>query len=324
MKKIILKKFGSSDELTLADVTLPELKDDEVEISLKASGVNFADIKIRRGYYANNPNAKSTFGSEASGIVTKTGRDAHKFAVGEKVFVITHLGGCYAEQIHVPEYCVFRLPVFMSFEEGAAFCNVAQTAYHVLRNVLRVSAGDAVLIHAAAGGVGSVAVQIAKLLGAMAIGLVSTQEKMSIAKVFGCDAVLGYDESDLADKIKSLTNGTGVKFILDGNGGERFEENFSWLAIRGELVLYGNSAGDPPPIHPYRLVFPSQRVTGFSMFSVTQQADVFVKSFDEIFKWIESGQLKIHIGHKFPLADAAAAHALMESRQSIGKIVLIP
>lgn len=316
-KKIIITSTG---DLTLAETQLPELRDDEVQIKVAAAGVNFADVKIRRGYYNQSPERAMEMGSEVAGVVERTGRDAHQFSVGEKVFAVSHRGGGYAEQLVAPERSVFRLPVFMTMPEAASFASTAQTAYHILKTVLDVKASESILIHSAAGGVGTMAVQMAKLLGAKVFAAASSAEKLSRVKSLGADVLLQYGEDDFG---KAILREGGVSYILDGNGGLDFSKNFQWLTLRGKVVLFGNTAGATAPVDPYSLVHFSKSIIGFSMFSITSQPEVYRAAYQEIFRWMETEKLKVEIGHRLPLAEAAEAHRLLESRGNYGKIVLI-
>ncbi|MBC8045033.1 MAG: zinc-binding dehydrogenase [Rhizobacter sp.] len=315
-KKIIITSTGN---LTLAETQLPDLRDDEVQIKVAAAGVNFADVKIRRGYYHQSPERAMEMGSEVAGVVERTGRDAHQFSIGEKVFAVSHRGGGYAERMIVPEHSVFRLPVFMQVQEAASFASTAQTAYHILKTVLQVQSGDRVLIHSAAGGVGTMAVQMAKVLGAKVFAAASSPEKLARVKSLGADTLLQYGKDDFG---KVIQREGGMNYILDGNGGLDFPKNFQWLNLRGKVVLFGNTAGATASVDPYSLVHYSKSLIGFSMFSVTSQPEIYHAAYREIFKWMEAGKVKVEIGHRLPLAEAAEAHRLLESRENYGKIVL--
>ncbi len=319
MKKILLTGEGN---LILADVPRPELHDDELEIKVIAIGVNYADVKIRSGYYSDRSRRTPEMGCEVSGIVTRTGRDAHRFAVGEKVFAVSHWGGGYAEYMVVPEYAVFRLPIWLSFEQGAAFPVIAQTAYHLVHTVARLERGETVLIHAAAGGVGTMLVQLCALQGATVIALSSSNQKLERLKPLGATITLTYSEP-VVERILSLTNGTGVHAIFDGNGGAFFPHNFQMLALRGRVILFGNTAGDIPPLNPYQLVYSSHQLLGFSMRAITATPERYHAAYQWILERLESGELRIEIGHRLNLSDAEEAHRLLMSRENYGKIVLL-
>ena len=319
MRKILLLDDG---KLMLADVPRPELRDDEVEIKVKAVGVNYADVKIRFGYYSDKSRRNPEMGCEVCGIVSRTGRDAHRFAVGEKVFAVSHWGGGYADYIVVPEYTVFRLPVYLSFEQGAAFAVTAQTAYHLVHTVAHIERGETVLIHAAAGGVGTMLVQLCALQGATAIALSSHDSKLERLKPLGATFTLNTSEP-IVERVQKLTRGEGVNAIFDGNGGSFFPHNFEMLALRGRVVLFGNTAGEIPPLNPYQLVYSSHQLLGFSMRAITATPERYHAAYQWILERLESGELKIEIGHRLHLHEAEEAHRLLTSRESYGKIVLL-
>jgi len=319
MRKIII----SNGELKLIEAPLPELHDNEVEIEVKAAGVNFADVKIRKGYEAQPDIPKPGFGYEVAGIVTRTGRDAHRFAVGERVFGVSHYGGGYAERVVMPEFNVFRLPVYMSFEEGAAFPIAFQTAYHLLKTAACVHAGETVLIHAAGGATGTALVQLAKLFGCRVVALSSSDEKLKRVATLGADFTLNTTDVNLHQRLTELVP-DGFNAIFDGNAGPHFAKNFEHLALHGKVVLFGNSAGMPPPLEPYTLVYRSLHLIGFSMRAITANPELYENTYEQLLAWRKEGKWKVQIGHRFPLADAMKAHELLESRQNYGKIILTP
>jgi len=319
MRKILPTDDG---KLVLADVPRPELRDDEVEIKVSAIGVNYADVKIRFGYYSDKSRRTPEMGCEVSGVVSRTGRDAHRFAVGEKVFAVSHWGGGYADYVVVPEYTVFRLPVYLSFEQGAAFPVIAQTAYHLVHTVARIERGETVLIHAAAGGVGTMLVQLCALQGASVIALSSRDTKLERVKRLGATFTLNTSEP-IVERVQKLTHGEGVSAIFDGNGGAFFPHNLEMLGLRGRVVLFGNTAGEIPPLNPYQLVYSSHQLLGFSMRAITATPERYHAAYQWILQRLESGDVKIEIGHRLNLHDTEEAHRLLTSRESYGKIVLL-
>lgn len=321
MKKILVDSTGA---LSLANVPPPLLHDNEVQIKVRAIGVNYADIKIRNGYYLRNPGQPTEMGTEVSGIVEKTGRDSHRFHVGDKVIAVWHWGGGYADTVCVPEFSVHRLPVHLSFEQGAAFVVTFQTAYHALRTTANIQPGDTVLIHSAGGGVGTAAVQLAKLFGAKVFAAAGSSKKLERLNLLGADVTIDYSEGNLQEVIMQHTQGKGVDCILDGNGGPNFERNLELATLRGKIVLYGNAGGPIPPLDPYKLVYSSQQILGFSMRSITAHPELLLQAHDNIIGWIESGKIKVEVGHVLSLADADMAHQLILERKNYGKIVLIP
>jgi len=318
MKKIVADKELN---LLLQEVPCPEMHDNEVSIHIEAIGVNFADIKILNGKTLDKG---TEMGSEISGVVEKTGRDAHRFKPGDRVFATTHWGGGYAEKAVVPEFAVRKLPEYLNFEQGAAFAITSQTAYHAIITTGKIHADEWVLIRAAGGGVGLQALQIAKLRGAKVIAAASTAEKLERLNTFNPDIAVNYAQEDLQKVVLSATNGDGVNCILDGNGGADFSDNFNMLANFGRVVLYGNAAGAIPPIDPYSLIWSGHQIITCTMRAVVAQPELFEKAYQDIFEWLKTGQLKVEIGHVMPLADVSKAHELMIQRKNYGKIVLKP
>lgn len=320
MKKILVSEQG---ELKLADAPRPDLCDDEVEIKVAAIGVNFADVKIRFGYFADKSRRQPEMGSEVSGVVSRVGRDAHRFAAGEKVFAVSHWGGGYAEYMVAPEHSVFRLPPHLSFEQGAAFPVVAQTAHHLVHSVAKVERGETVVIHAAAGGVGTTLVQLCLKQGAKVVALSSAEWKLEKLKTLGATLAMKYEDDVVAETMR-LTRGEGANVIFDGNGGAFFPNNFKMLALRGRIALFGKSAGEIPPLDPYQLVYSSHQLLGFSMRAIAADPERYREAYRWILERLKSGDLTIQIGHRFKLEEAAEAHRLMLSRENYGKIILFP
>lgn len=319
MKKVIL----SNGRLELVEAQPPELHDDEVEIEVKAAGVNFADIKVRKGYTPQPDIPMPGFGYEVAGIVRRTGRDAHRFAVGDRVFGVSHYGGGYAERVVMPEFSVFRLPLYMSFEEGAAFPVAFQTAYHLLKTAAQVQAGDTVLIYSAGGATGTALVQLAKLFGCKVIAEASADFKLERVAALGADVTINSTATSLTEAVRRYAP-NGVQAIFDGKAGAQFAQNIELVAMRGKIVLYGNSDGMPPLFDPYALVYRSAHLIGFSMRSITAEPECYARTYELLLQWRKEGKWKAEIGHRFPLSEAMAAHELLESRQSYGKIILLP
>ncbi|MDW8464932.1 MAG: zinc-binding dehydrogenase [Chloroherpetonaceae bacterium] len=319
MKKVII----SNGRLELVEAPPPELHDDEVEIEVKAVGVNFADIKVRKGYTPQPDIPMPGFGYEVAGIVRRTGRDAHRFAIGDRVFGVSHYGGGYAERVVMPEFSVFRLPLYMSFEEGAGFPVAFQTAYHLLKTAAQVQAGDTVLIYSAGGATGTALVQLAKLFGCTVIAEASADHKLQRVAKLGADFTINSTQESLREAIRRYAP-DGVQVILNGKAGAHFPQNIELLAMRGKIVLYGNSDGMPPAFDPYSLVYRSAHLIGFSMRSITADPEHYQQTYNLLLQWRKEGKWKVEIGHCFPLSEAMKAHELLESRQSYGKIILVP
>jgi len=230
----------------------------------------------------------------------------------------------YAEYCTVSAAQVMPLPDFVNFVDGVAFPIQTLTAYHMLHTAHQTTAGQTVLVHSAAGGVGIVAVQIAKAAGARVIGTVSSDSKIDLVKQYGADAVINYVKQDFAEEAKKLTDGQGVDLILDAVGKPTLEKGIQCLRPFGHLILYGRAGGVPDPFNLLTLFQNSLKVSGFVLYTVSSMPDKHQEGIEQSFKLMEQGKLKMLIGKSYPLADAAEAHRLMESRGSVGKLVLIP
>jgi NADPH2:quinone reductase len=230
----------------------------------------------------------------------------------------------YAEYALAPAAQVIPIPDFLSFEQAAAFPVQVLTAWHMLHTAHKTGPGQTVLVHSAAGGVGIVAVQIAKVAGARVIGTVSSASKAALIKEYGADDAIDYATQDFAEEAKRLTGGRGVDLILDAVGATTMEKGLTCLAPFGHLILYGRAGGAPEPLNLFRLFDRSVKVSGFTLYTVAAVPEAMRRGIEESFKLIVERKLKLLVGKSFPLAQAADAHKFIESRQSTGKLVLIP
>jgi NADPH2:quinone reductase len=322
MKAIVFDKVGGPEVLKLAEVPKPEVKAGTVLVKVRAAGINFADTLFRQGQYLMQPKLPDTPGFEAAGEIEAVGEGVSNLKPGQRVAILG--SKTYAEYALAPATQVIPLPEGVSFEQGAAFPVQVLTAWHMLHTSHRTESGQTVLVHSAAGGVGIVAVQIAKAAGARVFGTVSSPSKVALVKEYGADEVINYVSDDFAAEANRLTGGRGVDLILDAIGATTMEKGLTCLAPFGHLILYGRSGGPPEPLNLFRLFEKSTKVSGFVLYTVTAVPDVMRRGIEESFKLIASGKLKLVIGKTFPLAEAAAAHKFMESRQSTGKLILIP
>jgi NADPH2:quinone reductase len=285
--------------------------------------VNFADTRFRQGTYVVKPKPPDTPGMEAAGVVETVGEGVTDFRPGDRVTAFTVKS--YAEYCQAPASMVIPLPDPVGFVEGAAFPIQVLTAYHLLHTAHSTGPGQTVLVHSAAGGVGLAAVQLAKVAGARILGTVSSDAKARFAQEHGADAVINYATEKFADEVLRLTDGRGVDLILDAVGKPTFEEGLRCLAMFGHLILYGRAGGPPDPLNVATLSAKSLKVSGFMLPTVTRNfPDKTRQSASRCFALMREGRLKLHIGKTFPLAQAAEAHRLLESRQSTGKLILLP
>jgi NADPH2:quinone reductase len=323
MKAIVFAEIGGPEVLKLSDVPKPEVRAGGVLIKVHAIGVNFADTRFRQGIYAVKPKLPDTPGLEAAGVIEAVGDGVTNLTPGTRVAAFS--SKAYAEYCLAPAFMVVPLPEFVSFVDGAAFPIQVLTAYHLLHTVDAAGPGRSVLVHSAAGGVGLAAVQLAKVAGARVFGTISSDAKAGLVKAAGADAVINYTTEKFADEVLRLTDGKGVDLILDAVGKPTFEEGLRCLASFGHLVLYGRAGGAPEPLNVSVLSPKSQKVSGFMLPTVTRGfPDKTRESADRCFALMREGRLELHIGKTFALAEAADAHRYLESRQSTGKLILIP
>jgi len=323
MKAIVFDRVGGPEVLALVDVPKPEVRAGGVLIKSRTIGVNFADTRFRQGQYAVPAKPPDTPGMEAAGVIEAVGAGVTNLRPGMRVAAFT--SKAYAEYCLSPSFMVVPLPDSVSFNDGAAFLIQVLTAYHLLHTVGSTGPGRTVLVHSAAGGVGLAAVQLAKAAGARVFGTVSSDDKVALAKSSGADAIINYTRDKFADEVLRLTDGRGVDLILDAVGKPTFEEGLRCLAPFGHLALYGRSGGATDPLNVATLSPKSVKVSGFSLPTITRNfPDKTRESAERCFALLREGKLKLHIGKIFPLAEAAEAHRYLESRQSTGKLLLIP
>jgi NADPH2:quinone reductase len=322
MKAILFETLGGPEVLKLGEVPKPEVKPGWVLIKNHAIGINFADNFFRQGMYLIKPKLPDIPGLEAAGVIEAVGPGVEHLKPGTRVAAISTK--TYAEYCLASASQVMPLPDFVSFTEGAAFPIQVLTAYHMLHTAHQTTPGQTVLVHSAAGGVGIVAVQIAKAAGARVIGTVSSESKREVVKEYGADAVINYATQDFAEEARKLTNGQGVDLILDAVGKPTLEQGLQCLAPFGHLILYGRAGGPPDPLNLLTLFQKSLKVSGFVLYTVSAMPDIHRAGIEKSFQLMREGKLKLLIGKSFPLAEAAEAHRYMESRQSVGKLVLIP
>jgi NADPH:quinone reductase len=322
MKAVVFEKIGGPEVLKIAEIPKPEVKPGMVLIKIRAAGINFADTLFRRGQYMMQPTFPDTPGLEAAGVIEAVGDGVTNLKPGQRVAAMG--SKMYAEYALAPATQVVPIPDSMNFEEGAAFPIQVLTAWHMLHTSHKTERGQTVLVHSAAGGVGVVAVQIAKAAGARVIGTVSSDRKVGLVKEHGADEVINYATHDFAEETNRLTGGRGVDLILDAVGATTMEKGLTCLAPFGHLILYGRAGGPPEPLNLFRLFERSVKVSGFTLYAVAPAPEVMRRGIEESLRLIAEKKVRIVIGKTLPLAQAAEAHRFMESRQSIGKLLLIP
>ena len=322
MKAVQVSAFGEPDVLELVEVEKPSLGEGEVLIEVKAAGVNYADTMRRRNEYVEETPLPFVPGSEVSGVVTEVAASAEDVSEGDRVITLLGTGG-YAEYVTAPASNLILIPDSMDFEEASAIPLQGLTAYHVLKTSGMLEEGESVLVHAAAGGVGTYAVQMAKLMGAsLVIATASTQEKLDHAKSLGAGVLINYTEEDWPDQVRDATGGKGADVILEMVGGDFIQKNLECLAAFGRMIVYGKASGERGTLAPVDLMLYNQVVAGFYLPRLMTRPELIGPSLEEVLGWVASGDLELTIGARYSLDRAPEAHEALEGRQTTGKIVL--
>ncbi len=322
MKAIRVHEFGDVNKLNYEEAPVPEPQAGEVRVKVKAIGLNFADIYQRRGWYP----VQTPFspGTEFAGIVDKLGEGVTEFAVGDRVGTASGRAA-YAEYAVAQAARVAKLADGVTFDQAAALLEQGLTAHYLAISTYSLKPGDTTLVHAAAGGVGQLLVQIAKKRGARVITTVSTEAKASLARQCGADEVILYAQQDFAVEVKRLTGGLGVEVVYDSVGKDTFEKSLNCLKPRGLMVLYGQSSGPVEPQDPQILNRKgSLYLTRPTLGHYLQTRQEFLGRANDLFQWVADGTLKVRIDQTFPLEQAAMAQTYMEERRTLGKVLIIP
>lgn len=323
MRAIEVTGYGGTEGMELTERDEPSAEAGQLVIEVAAAGINFADIQQRMGIYPGGPEPPFVPGFEVSGEVVRVGDDCD-FEVGDRVVGICNIGG-YAEYAVADETTVVSIPDGLETVDAAAIPVQFLTAHGCLFDRGGLEAGERVLIHAAAGGVGSAAVQLASAAGAEVFGTASTQEKLDLAADLGCDHPINYEESDFAEEIEDITDGGGVDLVIDGVGGDAFRDSFDILNHFGRIVTFGVASADPASAQTTKLLFSNQDVLGFHLGNtISRDPERALAPLEELLTRVAEGELSVTIGGRYDLESAAEAHKLIESRQSRGKILLEP
>lgn len=320
MYAIRVSKTGGPEVLEFVEVEKPKPGAGEVLIQVEAIGVNFIDVYHRTGLYPLP--LPLTPGSEAAGIVEATGDGVTEFKKGDRV-AYAMVRGAYAESTVVPADKLVSIPKSIDSRVAAAAMLQGMTAHYLVNSTFELHKGHTALVHAAAGGAGGLIVQMAKQRGARVFGTASTK-KLDIVRGYGADAAIDYTTADFEAEVMKLTNNTGVNVVYDSVGKTTFDKSLNSLALRGMLVLFGQSSGVVPAVEPSRLAVKGAYLTRPSLFHYTATRDELLWRSRELFESIASGKLKVTIDSEIPLRDAKKAHERIESRKSVGKVLLIP
>lgn len=322
MKAIRVQRTGGPEVLEYLDVDELKPAEGQILVQVEAAGVNFIDTYHREGLYPLKP--PFTPGIEAAGLVLETGAGVTDFKPGERVVYCLNIGS-YAEQAIVDCGKAVRLPQKVGLDEGVTAMCQGMTAHYLTTDCYRVKPGDTALVHAAAGGVGLLLVQMVKLAAGRVIGTVSTEEKAQLALTMGADHIIRYEHEDFEAETRRLTDGGGVDVVYESVGKATFEKSLNCLKPRGYLVLFGQSSGPVEPFDPQVL---NQKGSLFltrpTLFHYAATPEEFEIRATAVLRMIERGQLRVTIGEKLKLSDAAEAHRMLEGRLTTGKILLVP
>ena len=323
MKAIRIEKTGGLEVLEFKDFDLPAPGPGQVRVHHTAIGVNFIDIYHRSGLYPLP--MPSGLGSEAAGVVEAVGEGVTGYKTGDRVGYCTGAIGSYAEANNVAAEKLVKLPANISDEVAAASMLKGMTAQYLLRRTFRIEKGQTIVFHSAAGGVGQIACQWAKHLGATVIGTTTSPEKIELARANGCDHVLNTKDAGWEKKVREITGGVGVPVVYDSIGKDTFDGSLDCLAVRGLMVSFGNSSG---PVTPFPLNILAGKgslyVSRPTLASYTRTAAEMQEAADDLFKVIASGAVKVAINQRAPLKDAARVQEALAGKQTTGATVLIP
>ena len=322
MKAVRVREYGGPEAMSYDEVDIPSIGENDVLVKIEASGINYIDTYQRSGLY--QIPLPATLGLEAAGTVTETGSNVSSFQSGDRV-AYTSVPGAYADYAVVPEEKLVNLPDGVDFNQGAAAMLQGCTAHYLCKSTYEVKAGDRCLIHAAAGGVGLLLIQMVKNAGGFVIGTVSTEEKANLAKSTGADEVILYSEQNFETEVKRITEGAGVNVAYDSVGKSTFQKSIDCLSKLGYMVLYGNASGpvtefNPATLGPKGSLF----LTRPTLFDYTADRESLEWRTSDVFNWIAEGSLNLRVEHFYALADAQQAHKDLEGRKTTGKIILTP
>lgn len=327
MRAIQLEKYGGPEVLKMVELEVPAPAAKEVLIKIEAIGVNYADTARREGQYVIDTPLPFVPGAEVAGTVVEIGSDASRFKKGDKV--VTLLGSSrstgYAEFTVADEKGLIPIPEGVDVKQAVSLPLQGLSAYHILKTMGRIEQGETVLIHAAAGGVGTIAVQLAKLFGAsIVIATASTPEKRSLALEMGADAAVDYTQEGWEKEVLQLTGGKGVDVALEMAGGDVFRKTLYCMAPFGRLVIYGVASGEQSRLYPSSLMAQNLSVIGFFLPQIMRKKELYLQSLSELLAFLQNGDIKLTIGGVYPLESAKEVHQMLQGRQTKGKLILVP
>lgn len=321
---IVIRELGGPDVLKLETIDLAAPGEGEVQVEHKAIGLNFIDVYFRTGLYKSPNGLPFIPGKEGAGIVTAIGPDVTGFAIGDRVAYGTG-DKSYSRKANLAARQLVKIPDGISFETAAAMMLKGMTAQYLLNQTFRVGKDTVLLFHAAAGGVGLIAGQWAKALGATVIGTVGSEPKAALARAHGYDHVINYSTEDFVSRVKEITGGRGVDVVYDSVGRDTFPASLACLKLRGMWVSFGNSSG---PVPPFEMAILSQKGSLFAtrptLFGYTATPSELQACAQALFDVVQTDKVRINVNQTYPLAEAGRAHADLEARKTSGTTLLIP
>jgi NADPH2:quinone reductase len=325
MKGIQIHEFGGTDVLQYRELPIPQPGENQVLIRVAAAGVNYADIMTRKGVYHGAGHPPLTPGLDVAGTVIEVGSSVTSIKPGQRVVAFPDAGS-YAEYTISQEALTFAIPDEVDFETAAAFPTVGFTVHQLLAEVTRFQPGETILIHAAAGGIGTTAIQVAKKLGAgLIIGSVGHDSKKDVVLELGAHHVVNSRSSDYVQQVLDLTNGQGINVILNSIAGSVFESDLGCLARFGRLAIFGHASGEAGSVRSTDLHSSCRSILGYSMGTNKKyRPETYRKPMMELMQWIKEGSIRPMISDKLHLSEAGKAHEVIESRMNKGKIILVP
>lgn len=322
-KAIRIYENGGPEVMQWVDVEIGEPGPGEIRVRHEAVGLNYIDVYFRTGLYKQP--LPGGIGMEGAGVVEAVGPGVTHVKAGDRVAYAGRPTGSYAQARVMPADIVVKLPDAVSFEQAAAMMMQGLTVQYLVRDSYRVQPGDTVLLHAAAGGVGLIACQWLKALGATVIGTVGSDDKAALAKAHGCDHTIVYSREPFLERVKEITGGKGVPVVYDSIGKDTFNDSLDCLSPRGTMVIFGNASGPVPPFDVGLLGSKgSLRLTRPTIMTYVTQRQLLEPMAAELFDVVTSGKVKIEIRQRYALSDAAQAHRDLESRKTTGSTILLP
>jgi NADPH:quinone reductase len=321
MKAVRVHELGGPEVLRYEDVPQPVPQSGQALVKIEAIGLNFVDCNYRMGAYTTA--LPFTPGMEGAGTIVAIGPGVTEVSPGDRVVYAPHMGA-YAEYAVVPADRLVPIPDGLDAQAAAAGLLQGMTAHYLGTDTYALKPGDTALVHAAAGGVGSLLIQLATMRGARVFGTVSTAEKAELAKAAGADEVIRYTEKDFAAEVMRLTDGKGVNVVYDSVGKTTFDQSLKCLAVRGVLALFGQASGPVPPVDPLRLWKNSVYLTRPALADYTAERAELLARAQDVLGWIKAGTLKVRVSQVLPLRDAEVAHRLLQAQKTTGKVLLMP